>query len=67
MEKSGKLLWSYIAIVLISAEICIDCFLNRSPYDWFSIRVAFIILNAAVMMRLLYLRNRAEKLEEQKA
>jgi cytochrome c oxidase subunit IV len=65
MKKFNKRSWRYIVTVLVFIEICIDFFLKQNLSHWDIIRVAFIILNGVIIAYLLYLSNKAEKLNAQ--
>jgi hypothetical protein len=67
MGKSDKIFWSYIAAGLVFTELCIDIFINAKPSHWEIVRMAFIILNVAIIMYLLNVKKKAEELKAQNA
>ncbi|MFI5139413.1 MAG: hypothetical protein ACHQIM_16440 [Sphingobacteriales bacterium] len=62
LEKLSKISLSYIAAGFILVEICIDIFLNQNPSDWGNIRILFIIANVAIMLYLLNIKEKEDRL-----
>jgi hypothetical protein len=67
MEKSDIIFWRSLVAGLVFLEVCADLLLNQNPIRWTIVRLVFTVINAGIIMHLLSLRNKTEKLKTQKA